>query len=167
MNKVTLCTLLALGVAFTASARPESRHHKPAHRRPAVHRPAPKPHRHHHKESDVRWGLNISPWGSSFTIGSHVGKHGGVSLTVPLSTPKPVVYKEKTVIVQQTTPVVVQPAPVIVQTPPVVNQGVELNPLYANNQVASTRTWVEGYWQVSRTPDGYESSRVWVPGHWE
>jgi hypothetical protein len=68
-----------------------------------------------------------------------------------------VVREEKTVIVQE--------APVIIQTPSVAEQGVELNPLYAEK--ATARTWVEGYWKVTRDPNGRETAREWVAGHWE
>jgi hypothetical protein len=104
--------------------------------------------------------LNVAPWGSSLSV-ARVGKHGSVSLSVPLTPPPPpvVVREEKTVVVQQ--------APVIIQSPVVVEKAVELNPLYAVQNQASARTWVEGYWKVTRDPDGRELSRTWVSGHWE
>ena len=117
------------------------------------------------------WGLNLSPWGSSISIGHRVGRHGAVGFTVPLTPPpRPVVREERVVVVQQ--PAVVQ-QPVIVQQPVVVQQPAQpaVLPAYATPQKesgqAAARTWVEGYWRVARDPNGNETSRVWVPGHWE
>lgn len=153
MNKLACCLALIAGVAFVAEARPEPPRREPARH----HRPAPKP----RKSPKVRWGVNISPFGSSLSVGSRIGKHGGVSITLPLTPPPPapVIREEKTVIVQQAAPVIIQ------QTPIVVDNGVELNPNYAGN--TRTRTWVEGYWKVTRDPNGRETSRTWVPGYWE
>lgn len=159
MNKLTLCLALALGVALTVSARPEPHHRHASHRRPAVHRSS---HRDHHKSSKVKWALNLSPFGSSFSIGTRIGKHGGIALNLPLSRPSvPVVREEKTVIVQQAAPIVQQPAPVVV------NNNIQVSPSFVESVAPKTQTWVEGYWKITRSPDGYETSRQWVPGHWE
>lgn len=156
MKKLTVCAILALGVVFSASARPQHHHREPPRRRPPMHRPAPRP---PVKKEKVQWGLNIGPWGSSFSIGTRIGKHGGLSMTLPLSRP-PVVREEKTIVVQQA-------QPIIVQQPTVLRDEVELNPVYVNNRSVGARTWVEGYYKVVRSPDGSETSRQWVPGHWE
>lgn len=152
MNKVICCLTLICGVAGVAGARPAPHRH-PHHHRPApIHRPAPRP-------PKVGVHLDLAPWGSSFSV-ARVGKHGSVSLSVPLTPPPPVVVREeKTVVVQQ--------APVIIQTPSVAEKGVELNPLYVEKEQSAARTWVEGYWRVTRDPNGRELSRTWVAGHWE
>lgn len=149
MNKLTVCAVLIVSVAASALARPEPRHHRPEPKRPPMHRPAPRP---QHKPPKAHWGVNITPWGSSFSVSHRVGRSGNISWTLPL-TPAPVIREEKVVVVQQ---------PVIVKQNCASN-GVELNPIYAN----PSRTWVEGYWKVTRSPDGRETNRVWVPGHWE
>lgn len=156
MNKVLFCLISVLGFAAIASARPEPPRHARPHQPPKVHHPAPRPKHHSDRWG---WGLNIAPWGSSFTVGTRIGRHGGVSVSLPL-VERPVVREEKTTIVVQ--------QPVIVQSDSSQKDGVELNPLYADSASSATaRTWVEGYWKVTRTPEGKETSRVWVPGHWE
>ena len=92
-------------------------------------------------------------------VSQRVGKSGRVSLTVPVVS-TPVVREEKTTIIVQQQPVIIQQ----VEKP---LEGVELNPVYAKESSNKTRTWVEGYWKVTRTPDGRETERVWVPGYWE
>lgn len=152
MNKILLSLTLTLTVTTCAFAKPD-RHHRPAPKRPAIHRPAPPP---PHRPAKHSWSLNITPWGSNLSIGRRVGCSGHVSVAVPLVS-RPIVREEKTtVIVQQ---------PVIVNTPSTPQNGVELNPIYDNQ--ANARTWVEGYWKVTRDPNGNETSRQWVPGHWE
>jgi hypothetical protein len=89
-----------------------------------------------------------------------VGKHGHVTWTVPVVA-APVVREEKTTIVVQQQPIIVQPVEKKAQ------EGVELNPAYAKASAEKTRTWVEGYWKVTRDPEGRETERVWVPGYWE
>ena len=82
-----------------------------------------------------------------------------IGISMPLVTPEPVIREERTIVVQQ--PVVQQP--VVIQQPVVVQQpAVKPQP-----QLGTPRTWVEGYWRVTRTPDGREATRVWVPGHFE
>ena len=155
MNKLGLCLIFSAIAAATAVARPEPPR-RPAPRRPAVHRPAPRP---LPKPPKAHWGLDISPWGSALHVSHRVGKHGHISWTVPVVA-APVVREEKTTIVVQQQPVIVQQ----VEKP---SEGVELNPVYAKDSASKTRTWVEGYWKVTRTPDGRETDRVWVPGYWE
>lgn len=159
MKKVLLACFAACAVGLTLQARPR-------HRPPPPHRPAPVYHRHRDHRSRWGWGVGISPWGSSISFGTRVGRHGMIGVSVPLSYPPPVRETERVVIQQP----VVQP-PVVIQQPVVVPQPVvrepALLPALRYEQSAPARTWVEGYWRVTRNPDGTEGARVWVPGHWE
>ena len=114
-------------------------------------------HGRHWKAPSWGWGLSFSPYGTTLGIGTRVGRYGAIGFSVPLVAPEPVIREERTIVVQQ--PVVQQP--VVIQQPIVVQQPV------VQPQVTTPRTWVEGYWRVTRTPDGREATRVWVPGHWE
>ena len=154
MNRLGLCLIFSVVAATVVVARPEP-HRRPAPRPPVVHRPAPKP----PKPPKSHWRVDIAPWGSALQVSQRVGKNGRVSLTVPVVS-TPVVREEKTTIIVQQQPVIVQQ----VEKP---SEGVELNPVYAKESSSQTRTWVEGYWKVTRTPDGRETDRVWVPGYWE
>jgi len=163
MNKILKTTLVALLLfgAATAQARP-SRGPAPHHGAPAVH--GGKPPR-------VGWGVNITPWGSSVGIGARVGRHGYIGVNLPLTPPpQPVtrtVVVEQPVVTTVTQPVVIaQPQPVVVQPVQQATPSVGILPAYAPVTNAA-KTWVEGYWRITRDPDGRETSRVWVPGHWE
>ncbi len=143
MKKVLLTLLVVCGVATFIEARP---HHPPPQPRHVRHHKPPRPPR-------VGWGLNISPWGSSFSIGTRVGRHGSISYTMPLApAPKPLPPpppQRETIIIQQ---------PIIVQPPatPAVEQ-----------KSTKTRKWVEGYWMEKRDGNGMLISRTWIDGHWE
>ena len=153
MKKVLLASFLTLCVVASLEARPKPNGHRPAPPPP----PPPVHHGRHWKAPSWGWGLNFSPYGTTLGIGTRVGRYGAIGISLPLITPEPVIREERTVVVQQ--PVVQQP--VVIQQPVVVQQPV------VQPQVATPRTWVEGYWRVTRTPDGREATRVWVPGHWE
>lgn len=153
MKKVMLASFLTLCAVASLEARPKPNGHRPA--------PPPPPpsvhHSRHWKAPSWGWGLNFSPYGTTLGIGTRVGRYGAIGISLPLITPEPVIREERTVVVQQ--PVVQQP--VVIQQPVVVQEPV------VQPQVGTPRTWVEGYWRVTRTPDGREATRVWVPGHWE
>ncbi len=153
MKRVLLASFLTLCVVASLEARPKPNGHRPA--------PPPPPpqvhHGSHRKAPSWGWGLNFSPSGATLGIGTRVGRYGAIGISLPLVTPEPVVREERTIVVQQ--PVVQQP--VVIQQPVVVQEPV------VQPQVGTPRTWVEGYWRVTRMPDGREATRVWVPGHWE
>lgn len=147
MKKTALILAFALTALSVAQARPPHRE-PPRHdnRRPPIHRDIKK------KHSSWGWGLNVSPNGVSVGVGKRIGKHGVIGVSIPLTPNKaPAVKEKETVIIQQ--PVIVQ-QPVVVTPPPSVEQ-------------QHARTWVDGYWRITRSPDGSEVSRIWVPGHWE
>lgn len=156
MKKIILSIALALATLSTAQAR-SSHREPPRHdnRRPPVHHDSK-------KRSSWGWGLNFTPDGVSVGVGKRVGKHGVIGVTIPITPNKtPAVKEKETVIIQQPVvvqqPVISQPAvqqPVIIAQPPTVEQ-------------QQARTWVDGYWRITRSPDGSEVSRIWVPGHWE
>ena len=156
MNRLGLCLIFSVLAAATALARPEP-HRRPAPKRPVIHRPVVRP---RPKPPKAHWGVHLGPWGSGVHVSHRVGKHGHVTWTVPVVA-APVVREEKTTIVVQQQPIIVQPVEKKAQ------EGVELNPAYAKASAEKTRTWVEGYWKVTRDPEGRETERVWVPGYWE
>ncbi len=153
MKKLVITLLAIGGLVCFAEARPHGGPGgRPPHR-PPMHRPAPRPHFNPPKRhSDFGWGLNIGPWGAGLTIGTRIGRHGGISATIPLvrnPPPPPPVVKE-TVVVRE--PVIVR-EPIVVQTPVV--------------ESTKARTWVEGHWVEKRNSNGFIVSRTWVEGHWE
>lgn len=163
MKRLTIAFSVILLVAGATFARPRGGPRPP-------HPPPPVWHGGHYRPPSWGWGVHVTPWGTSFGVGTRVGRHGSFGFSVPL-VPTPVVRKT-TVVVQQ--PTVVQPQPVVVQ-PTVVQPVVTpertpgILPAYVPkpDDKATAKTWVEGYWKVVRDPEGKETSRTWVPGHWE
>lgn len=176
MNKFVLTLLAACAIAFTAEAAPHhdrhGRHHRPPRREHANYRrPA--------KSPSWGWGLNFSPGGISLGVGTRVGRHGAIGITLPLVKSEPVV-REKTVIVQQPVvqqpivvqqPVVQQPIVVqqpVVQQPVIVQQPVQQQVVYSvNDTLSPSRAWIEGHWKIRRDAYGNVISKNWIPGHWE
>ncbi len=123
---------------------------------------------------EPKWGfgLNLTPWGGAIGFGTRVGRHGAIGVSLPLFAPPPPVIREtQTVVIQQPAviqqPVVVQP---ITAQPEVAESATAILPAYRSTSSptqSGAKTWVEGYWRVTRTPEGLETDRVWVPGHWE
>ena len=135
-------------------------------------RPPPPPPRWHRPPA-WGWGVGIGPWGGVLSFGTRVGRHGAFGLSLPL-VPPPVVREERTIVVtppaQQT--IVVQPgqtsesgAQAAQPSPPKRTPGIL--PAYAPGAAKQAKVWVEGYWRVTRDPEGNETERTWVPGHWE
>ncbi|MEG2062225.1 MAG: hypothetical protein RR007_00980 [Kiritimatiellia bacterium] len=169
MNKVLFAILFAIGCATVSEAR--SCDYYGSHGYRPYHRP--------NWGCDYRpprwgWGMGVSPWGATVGFGTRIGRHGMVGFSMPLYPPPLPEVRETTIIVQQQPQIVQQPIivqPSVVQQP-VVQPVVEVRqpmvlPSYAPVQTTTPRTWVEGYWRVTRTPEGVEGSRIWVPGHWE
>lgn len=171
MRKTLVCLIALLLALGTAEARP--RQHPV--RRP--HRPPPPPPtrviHHRPRPPSWGWGMNVTPWGGSLSVGRRIGRHGFISTSVPIIPPPPlpVVERERTIIVQQ-------PAQQVIVTEPdrkeaeraakvsTVSEPAIL-PVYAPKADGSAKTWVDGHWRVTRGLDGEELTRTWVPGHWE
>lgn len=158
--KRVLLLLIGLACVMPLAARP----HGP---------PPPAPWRPHFRPHPPRWGwgVSVSPWGSAFSLGTRVGRHGAFGLTLPLC-PPPVVRETTTVVVQppaQQTLVV--PQTVVVQPDPAAQEPAArvpgILPGLATTNAIPAKVWVEGYWRVLRDETGAETSRTWVPGHWE
>lgn len=172
MKRLFFAALVALGGVSSAWGGPPG----PPPGRPGFRPPRPPPARWHHRPPRPPtwgWGLGISPWGSVFSVGTRVGRHGAFGLSLPL-VPPPVVREERTIVVtppaQQT--IVVQPgqtsesgAQAAQPSPPKRTPGIL--PAYAPGAAKQAKVWVEGYWRVTRDPEGNETERTWVPGHWE
>ncbi len=157
MKKLTLVLLAICSLVCVAEARPRGDHGgRRPHRPQQHHRPAPPP-KHHHRPAhrdNFFWGLNFGTWGGSLSVGTRIGRHGGISYTIPLydNTPS---YTKETVIVRE---------PTIVQQPIIVQSPVQST---TSQSSSGNRTWVEGHWVEKRDNNGYLVSRTWVEGHWE
>ena len=161
-----IAALLVGGLCATAfAAPPPGGHRLPPGRASKPMPPPPPPHRpRFHARPAWGWGVNVSPWGGSFSFGTRVGRHGALGFSVPLA-PPPVV--ERTIIVQaperETVIIQAEPQEAKAKADGSTARDPGILPAYA----PSGKTWVDGYWKVTRDLDGNEISRSWVPGHWE